>query len=196
MCRESGASLVELMTGGAIVGILLAIGMPNFQEWIQNTQIRTASESTLSGLQLARNEAIKRNALVRYQLVDTLDNVCTLSNAGPHAIVSLADPSNLCDQPMDATVAPGILGVRRADESRNVVVAATGATPTVVFNGLGRTTTGSDMTMIRLTNPVGGNCQDDLLTPGPMRCLQVTIDVGGQVRLCDPMVGAGDPRTC
>lgn len=194
MKRESGASLIELMIGVTIFAILLAIGLPNFGEWMQNLQIRTAAESTLSGLHLARAEAIKRNALVRYQLVTTLDGACALDADGPHSIVSLDDPSGACSEVADETVAPRVLQARRATEgSRNVVLAANGTT--VNFNGLGRTIPGG-MTSIDFSNPVGGICQH-IDNAGAMRCLRVNISVGGEIRLCDPkVVDNTDPRFC
>ncbi|MBI2509431.1 MAG: prepilin-type N-terminal cleavage/methylation domain-containing protein, partial [Betaproteobacteria bacterium] len=57
-----GFTLIELMVGIAIVGILIMIALPNFTIWIQNTQIRAGAEGILSGLQLARTEAVRRNA--------------------------------------------------------------------------------------------------------------------------------------
>ena len=70
---------MELLIGIAIIGILLALAAPNFAVWIQNSKIRTAAESIQNGLQLARAEAVRRNAQVRFQLTTTLDNDCVLS---------------------------------------------------------------------------------------------------------------------
>jgi type IV fimbrial biogenesis protein FimT len=194
MFRQTGASLIELMVAVTIFAILLALGIPNMQDWMQNMQIRTAGESTLAGLHFARGEAIKRNALVRYQLVSTLDNTCVLNAAGPHSIVSLDDPTGACSATVDDTVAPRILQVRPAAEgSRNVALAADGTT--VMFNGLGRTIPGG-LSTIDLSNPVGGACQH-VDNAAPMRCLRARISVGGEVRLCDPKVGDNtDPRFC
>ena len=40
--------------------IMLFIALPNFAVWMQNTQIRTAGEAVLNGMQLARAEAISQ----------------------------------------------------------------------------------------------------------------------------------------
>ncbi len=56
---QSGISLIEVMVAVAIIGVLMALGMPAYSTWIQNTQIRTAAEAILNGLQTARNEAIR-----------------------------------------------------------------------------------------------------------------------------------------
>src|SRR3546814_614871 len=59
---------IELLLGIAVVSVLLATGVRMFGAWIQNTQIRIAAESIQNGVQLARNEAVKRNANVRFEL--------------------------------------------------------------------------------------------------------------------------------
>ena len=92
-----------------------------------------------------------------------------------------------------------MLTMRSADEGSGTTQgAATGvqlaaSTGTVTFTPLGGTTLGADE-VIQLTNPVGGNCTS---AGGPMRCLNVVITRGGQVRLCDPSVtAAADTRRC
>ena len=64
---------------------------------------------------------------------------------------------------------------------------------TVTFNGLGRVTGATPITRIDVTNPSGGPCQP----AGRMRCLQITLSSGGQMRMCDPAVTDNtDPRFC
>lgn len=64
MQRNRGFSLIELMVVIAILGLLLAIGIPSFATWLRNVQIRNAAESLQSGLQFARTEALRRNERV------------------------------------------------------------------------------------------------------------------------------------
>src|SRR5690606_20965535 len=64
----SGVTLIELLIGIAIVSMLLMAGVPMCGSWIQNTQVRTAAESIQNGLQIARSEAVMRNANVRFAL--------------------------------------------------------------------------------------------------------------------------------
>ena len=70
---QHGVTLIELMITITVFGIAISLGAPAYTEWIQNTQIRTAAESVLSGLQLARAEGLKRNATVRFQLMTSMD---------------------------------------------------------------------------------------------------------------------------
>ena len=65
---QSGISLIEIMVAVAIIGVMFALGMPAYSTWIQNTQIRTAAEAVMNGLQTAKNEAIQRNVTVQLQL--------------------------------------------------------------------------------------------------------------------------------
>lgn len=63
--RLRGFSLVELLVVVAVLGLVLMLGLPNVSAWLQNTQIRNSAEAMISGLQLARAEALRRNRVVR-----------------------------------------------------------------------------------------------------------------------------------
>ena len=68
--KMRGFTLIELMVAVAIFGLLLTLGSRSFTAWIQNQQIRTGAESVLNGMQLARGEAVKRNASAMFVLCD------------------------------------------------------------------------------------------------------------------------------
>ena len=67
--NERGFTLVELMVTIAIVGILAAIAMPNFQSMIQANRIQSAAAEFQAGLALARAEAIKRGGDAKVTIV-------------------------------------------------------------------------------------------------------------------------------
>ena len=186
----AGVTLIELMIAIAIVGILLVTGLPEAVNWIQNTKIRSYAETISNGLQLARAEAVRRNTSVRFQLVDSLTNSCALAATGSNWVVSLADPSGACDVAPSDTVAPQIVQKNSSAEGSTNVAINSGVA-NVVFNGLGRTNPAVD-NKIQITNPTGGAC----IPAGPMRCLNVEVRTGGQIRMCDPAVAAGDNRAC
>ena len=85
-----GFSLIELLIGVAVLGILLALGASSFRVWISNMRIRTAAESIQNGLQLARGEAVRRNAQIRFQLTDGIGAGCALSTTASNWVVSLS----------------------------------------------------------------------------------------------------------
>jgi type IV fimbrial biogenesis protein FimT len=61
------------------------------------------------------------------------------------------------------------------------------------FGGLGRTNLPGD-NVIRFTYPTGGNC---VAGGGSVRCLNVVVKIGGQIRMCDPAITTpGDTRAC
>jgi type IV fimbrial biogenesis protein FimT len=188
---EHGFTLVEMLIAIAVLGILIMIGLPSMTTWIQNTQIRTHAETTVSGLQLARAEALKRNATVRFQFVNSLTASCALSTSGKSWVVSLTDPTGLCNLDPSETVSPMIIQKKDGSEGSPNTTLAAGASA-VVFNGLGRSTGGN--VTIDITNTVGGACGSAV---GQMRCLQIQVTPGGQLRMCDPAVtSATDPRFC
>lgn len=202
--RQSGMSLIEIMIGIVVAAILLAIGAPNFSLWLQNSQIRTSAESIQNGLMLARAEAVRRNTLVRFQLVTTTGNDCALSDLGRNWVISLENPTNLCGTaPFNeaAPAAPRIIQVRAAGEGSANAVVNGGGTSLISFTGIGRATAAAS---IDITNPSGGNCATQADRSLPMRCLRVTVSTGGQVRMCDPARDAaptqantaGDPQGC
>ena len=198
----SGFSLIELVVAIAIVGVLLALGAPNYSSWIKSSQIRTAAESIQNGLQLARGEAVRRNSQIRFQLTSTTGSDCVLSTTVTNWIVSYDDPASACDTAMlneafpvtDATnnPSPRMIQVRPATEGSSDVVAAAGQS-TIIFNGLGRVTNAAtNPVIIDLSNPSGGDCSK-------VRCLRVTVSTGGQVRMCDPRLtttNPTDPQSC
>jgi type IV fimbrial biogenesis protein FimT len=204
---QAGVSLIELLIGLAIMGLLIMIGLPNMATWLQNSKIRTAGETMLAGLTLARTEAVRRNQIVRFQMVSNLTSACVISTAGTDWVVSLDDVTAACDatpgEPVPGDPPPRILQKRSGSEGTTSVVLAASTAGVVHFNGLGRVTSpggAANLTQVAISNPVGGACENPDGSGGPMRCLQIDISVGGEVRMCDPAVDPvafpADPRLC
>lgn len=52
--------MVELLTTLAVVGVILAITVPNFRSFVLNSRMTGSANDLLASMQLARSEAIKR----------------------------------------------------------------------------------------------------------------------------------------
>lgn len=193
---ERGVTLIELMIGLAIVALVLFVAVPSFGIFLQNSQIKNAASSVLDGLQLARNEAIRRNAPVQFEFVSDLTAACAPSTTSLAWVVSQADPAGACDAAPSATVAPQIIQSRSATEgTTNARASVPSGGPTAVFNGLGRIQ-GASFTRVDITN-TSGTCVDTDPTNGTMRCMRILLSPGGEARMCDPKVtDATDPRKC
>ena len=66
--RHRGFTLLELMVGLTIVGMMLIAGLPSFTTFLRNAEIRSTSESIANGLRVARSEATRLNRPVSFTL--------------------------------------------------------------------------------------------------------------------------------
>ncbi len=53
-------TMIELLITIVVVTILLALGVPSFQEFVKNNRVTTQTNDFVTAIQLARSEAIKR----------------------------------------------------------------------------------------------------------------------------------------
>ncbi|EXI68727.1 MAG: Verru_Chthon cassette protein D [Candidatus Accumulibacter adjunctus] len=193
MNAHRGFSLIELIVGIVILGVLMAMAVPRFSDWLRNARIRSSAEAIQNGLQLARAEAVRRNATVRFQLVSAIDDTCALATTGPHWVVSMDNPAGQCATAPSDTAAPRIIQMRnRAEGSQQTQVAA--GQSAFVFNGLGRLIpVPAANVAIDVSSTTGGTC---VASGGSLRCLRLVVSVGGQIRMCDPALPAGDAQAC
>jgi type IV fimbrial biogenesis protein FimT len=190
--KQRGFTIIEVVIVITLAAFLLAAVMPSVGAWMRNARIRTAAESISTGLQQARNEAVRRNQPVGFYMVSDTDamsmsDACALSSTSSGWVVALASPAGKCATNRDTFVALRVAG----DTAVGTVVAANDAAgagaSTVTFNGFGQITDALPISCIKVSNP------SDTST----RTLAITLNAGGQIRMCDAGVGdSNDPRYC
>lgn len=58
---QGGFSIIEIAVTLVVLGMLLASAVPSMSAWVRNAKLRNQAESLQTGLQQARNEAVRRN---------------------------------------------------------------------------------------------------------------------------------------
>lgn len=171
---EQGATLVEIVVALVIVSIVVAIGVPSMQAWLVRIQIATKADAVLNGMQMARAEALKRNARVYFTLAADSGWTIGCVNA-----VGDFDGDGLPDCPPVIQTKPGDEG----GDFPALALTPADAT-TVTFSGVGMTAANADgsamLTQVDLTKSADGQ----------MRALSVRVTTGGQSRVCVPSADA------
>lgn len=182
----------------AVIGILMKAAIPMFAVWIGNQKIRTAAESVYAGLQIAKQEAVRRNARVLFQA----------TNAGSTgwSICAVERGTTNCDaaQPLIQTRDGGDeTATVRMGATNNVALIAGGAFATglapgsgipasVMFDSMGRTVVAPGW-----NNAVRFDFRDaNLAAQNVERRIVVIVSPAGSPRMCDPQVAVGNPRSC
>ena len=62
MDKHSGFTLIELLISIVVLAVVLALGIPSFQEFIKNNRLAGQTNDLVMAIQMARNEAVKRGS--------------------------------------------------------------------------------------------------------------------------------------
>lgn len=194
---QRGVSLIELVIGLVIVGLLVLIGAPSFATFLQNSQIRNAAVSIQNGLSLARSEAVRRNTEVTLSL--------SVTNSGADLPNSSSWEVGCTTVSADLTSCPADIQHRSyLDGSKNVTITKTGTgsgaagftgSGQLTFNGYGKIVglPAADTAVIDIKNTINGaTCVAD---GGALRCLKLIVSPAGQVRMCDPALTLTSPTS-
>jgi type IV fimbrial biogenesis protein FimT len=172
--RSRGMTLIELMIGVAILGALVMIALPNFREMLRNYEVRAAAESVANGLHRARTEAITKNASVHFLL-----------GSGTAWTVDYVNKPVMTDPPLDSRASNE--GSPNASLTALASDLATAANR-ITFNNLGQVVANADASpAIARVNVTGAEAT---------QTLRITIGAGGNARVCDPSLPAGNVRAC
>jgi type IV fimbrial biogenesis protein FimT len=170
--RQAGVTIIELLIGIALLGLLVGMGVPTFRSWIQNSQVRTAADTVINGVQLARSEAIRRNKPVEF----------ILRTGADWSVVLVSPRTTLTER-------------KGSSGSKNAVFNATPAgADRVTFNPIGAPA-GSNQDGSFPIQQIDITSSQSVTGLRPLR---IVISVSGSVRMCDPdsNLPVGDPRRC
>jgi type IV fimbrial biogenesis protein FimT len=175
-----GFTLIEALVAMAVLGIMMAYGMPMYTAWIQNAQIRTAAESISNGLQLARNEAVRLNRPVRFELTDAANTAWRICLWDTPNNDCMAGPNIQERNGVDGGQNASVGGSNMDDGNYAVALMPGNQIPAgVTFNPMGRSDSpGFDLRRIDVRNTV--------LSAAEERRLVILLSIAGQSRMCDP----------
>nr|WP_314538901.1 GspH/FimT family pseudopilin [uncultured Massilia sp.] len=199
--RRAGFTLVEAAVVVAVMGILLAVGMPSMSNFILGRKAAAAAVFYQEGLTLARNQAIARNIHSRLVLTENAANgqmdwrvdLCKPVNGDPcdaeNGTWSGTDalPADADDQTF-LSVQRSAVAMPSSDEMTQGF-APSGASA-LYFTPLGWVDTRIPARLQRLTISPGPNRR------GAFKALTVAVTLSGVASVCDADAPAHSAREC
>lgn len=199
---QPGFTLIEVMVAVVILGILLAVGIPNMTQWIMTNKAKSAAEFYQDGLSMARRQAVAHNARSRLVLTPNVNgqfdwqvDLCFPAPGAPctdeaGGWSTTADPAD-----GDPEQAAGFKSVFRAasalpgSDMLAPTVTPEGANA-IYFTELGWTdpSIANRLTRLRL-DPAEALAQQ-------VRPVALAVTLAGMASKCDPTVQLPDSRAC
>ncbi|TVQ74654.1 MAG: prepilin-type N-terminal cleavage/methylation domain-containing protein [Oceanospirillales bacterium] len=127
---STGVTLIELMVAIAVMSILLTIGVPSFNNFVQNSRSTALANELVTTLNLARSEAVRRALDIR---ICASSNQTSCSGIWDGSNGWLVIPTGTDQTPIRAWQAP----------ASSAVISRSGASGDIIFNSLGELTSGS-----------------------------------------------------
>ena len=201
---QRGFTMVEVMVSVAIIAIVIAIGIPSLSTWVQNTQVRSTAESLLTGLQLARAEAVRQNIRTRFQLAKADGTSCaamgcwiittdSMTNQGTFPSTNQLQSAGSQESGTNARIGVNSATVAAINCCTTAISAGTGITtnplPGLVFNAFGQVVTDASVSKITRIDVTSA-------TLATARRMVITITSSGMAKLCDPSLPSSNSRGC
>lgn len=200
---QRGITMIEVMVSVAIVAIALAIGIPSLSTWLQNSQVKTTAESLLTGLQLARAEAVRQNNLAQFTLTGNAAGtpewkIVTASSSVPGSFAATDGATQIQVATASEMGANARIGVNSASwwaatgccTTSIAAGTGTGSNPNVVFDAFGRAT---GITRIDVTSTADAGSPANEVA---YRRRVILISPSGTSRLCRPSLASSNPQGC
>ncbi|MGZ5039115.1 MAG: GspH/FimT family pseudopilin [Usitatibacter sp.] len=188
-----GFSMVEIAVALAIVAMMMVLVAPSMTTWIQNTRLRSAAESVATGLQTARIEAMKRNTLVSFQMTDANSSAWTVCLYNPVTdTCSAAAGSVIASRGASEDNSTATLGTDTTLSDTTIAISpGTNVPSSTTFDSFGRLAATAPSNVMRI------DVRNAALDFSVERRMVILINLGGQVRMCDPkLVKATNPQGC
>ena len=202
--RQRGFTMLEAMVAVAVLGILVAVGVPRMNEWVLASKAGAASEFYAEGIRLARAQAIGHNSASRITLDENAVNGqmdWTVDICFPTAALPCSDTSGVWST--TTTIATGDpegttngfksvqrLAATMPQQTDLVQTFFPLGTTDIYFNSLGWVDTNVPNRLQRIT------LTPSLARTGAFATSALVISLAGMVSKCDPTVAAHDSRGC
>lgn len=136
--RHSGFTLIEMMITVGILGIVLAIAVPNLSEFVARTQLKGVADNLAQDLVFARSESTRQNKTIQLSMNDGANSCYGLTSSSTDCncgITSTAG-SNYCELRQASQFPAGITLTRTGGSFNNLQFEAARGLPVSSTNAI------------------------------------------------------------
>lgn len=158
--RDCGVTLIELLVGLAVLGVLLTVVAPSFTGYLTNKRVEGVGNELITDLQYARSESVSRNTLVRVRFNSATRYTIEAESPLPAAVTCTAAGTITTIKTVDLPA-----GVTLQGSSAGALPACTAIEP------------------VRATAPVAATVE---VLGADSRVLRIQSTASGRVQACKP----------